>query len=35
MPYLACISHHLKGESSDKTALTSLRLLAVIDGERP
>ena len=31
MPYLACISHHLTREARDKTAMTSLRLLAVLD----
>ena len=28
---LTCISHQLTGEARDKTAMTSLRLLAVLD----
>ena len=32
---LACISPHLTSEARDKTAMTSLRWLAVLDGERP
>ena len=30
-PHLACISHHPTAEARDKTAMTSLRLLAVLD----
>ena len=28
---LTCISHHLMADARDKTAMTSLRLLAVLD----